>query len=80
MAEQMKGKIEELPLPRLKEREIVARVRTDTQQQNSLDKQQQQQIVAVWDKESTCIYPHHAVQFIIMYGWKFLDKNFTQPA
>ena len=52
MAEQMKGKIEELPLPRPKEREIVARVRTDTHQQTSLDKQQQQ-IVAVWDKEST---------------------------
>lgn len=46
MAEQMKGKIQELPLPRPKEREIMARVRTDTQEQNCLDKQQQQ-IVAV---------------------------------
>ena len=45
MAEQMKGKVQELPLPRPKEREIMARVRTDTHQQNSLD-QQQQQIVA----------------------------------
>ena len=37
MAEQMKGKVQELPLPRSKEREIVARVRTDTHEQNSLD-------------------------------------------
>ena len=46
MAEQIKDKIQELPLPRPKEREIMARVRTDTQEQNYLDKQQQQ-IVAV---------------------------------
>ena len=45
MAEEMKGKVQELPLPRPKEREIMARVRTDSHEQNSLD-QQQQQIVA----------------------------------
>ena len=55
MAEQMKGKIQELPLPRPKEREIVARVRTDTQGQSVLDKQKQQQMVAVWANRWTCI-------------------------
>ena len=39
MAEQMKGKIKELPLPRPKEREIIARIRPDTQAQASPDKQ-----------------------------------------
>ena len=39
MAEQMKGKIKELPLPRPKEREIIARIRPDAQAQPSPDKQ-----------------------------------------
>ena len=57
MAEQMKGKVQELPLPKPKEREIMAKVRTDFHEQNSLD-QQQQQIVAAWEKD-VYVYLHN---------------------
>ena len=58
MADQMKSKVEQLPLPRPKEREIVARIRPVDIQTQTTDKQ----LVEAWSDIPICLSMYESVK------------------
>ena len=58
MAEQMKDKIQELPLPKPKEREVIARVRTDTQVQSGGHLDKPQQLIIILESKTIFMISH----------------------